>query len=120
MEGNTCSRDAQFTPLQIENCTLVLYQQDSMTGTVTRYELECGDVPRQIPGSNMFFASWTCMLSVFYVAFRWKAAQAIKFAQTSKQSAEHTSNLGAAEKALSEGDDDDDAGYDDDDDDDAI
>ena len=120
MEGNQCNRDDRFT-FQTENCTLVLYQQDE-AGTIVRYELECGDVPRQIPGSNVFFASWACMLSVVHVAFRWKAAQAIKFAQA-KQEREQRSMSGAGGGGGGDGDsggeDDDEAAgssdYDDDD-----
>ena len=113
MEGNRCARDERFT-MQNENCTIVLFQRET-DGTTVRYELECGDIPRQIPGSNVFFASWTCMLSVVYVAFRWKAAQAIKFAQAKEEREQRRINGVGADDDNDGGDYDED--YDDDDDD---
>lgn len=104
MEGNQCYRDQTFS-YQLENCTLVIYQQDS-AGTIVRYELECADVPRQIPGSNVFFASWFCMLSAIHVAFRWKAAQAIKFAQAKQE--QEQKRIEIDDSGSDYGDDDDD------------
>jgi hypothetical protein len=46
---------------------------------------QCQDVPEQIPGSNLYFACWLCMLSSMGIAFKWKAAQALKFAEAERQ-----------------------------------
>lgn len=35
-----------------------------------------------MPGSNLYFACWACMLSSVAIALRWKAAKALKFAQS--------------------------------------
>lgn len=37
---------------------------------------------RYMPGSNLYFASWACMLSLIAVALKWKAAKALKFAES--------------------------------------
>jgi len=38
---------------------------------------------RQIPGSNLYFASWFCLLASINIPLRWKTAQALQFAQAS-------------------------------------
>jgi hypothetical protein len=71
MTGNQCIRHpGNIVPIDI-NCTVV----------VDETVLSCRDVPEQIPGSNLYFACWLCMLSIVAVAFKWKAAQALRFAQ---------------------------------------
>eukprot|EP00980_Cylindrotheca_fusiformis_P030321 scaffold24653_cov157-Cylindrotheca_fusiformis.AAC.5 len=40
---------------------------------------------RGIPGSNMYFAAWICFFASLNVTFRWKAAQALQFAQTQRE-----------------------------------
>jgi len=35
-----------------------------------------------MPGSNLYFACWACMLSSVAIALKWKAAKALKFAQS--------------------------------------
>jgi hypothetical protein len=37
---------------------------------------------RYMPGSNLYFACWACMLSSVAIALKWKAAKALKFAQS--------------------------------------
>ena len=37
---------------------------------------------RYMPGSNLYFASWACMLSSVTIALKWKAATALNFAQS--------------------------------------
>ena len=78
-DGNVCY-DADTD----ENCTIVVWVEDT-SGAVTRLEVDCLDLPRQIPGSNLYFACWICMLSALNVGFRWKAAQAMKFAQAKEE-----------------------------------
>ncbi len=35
-----------------------------------------------MPGSNLYFACWACMLSSVAISLRWKAAKALKFVQS--------------------------------------
>jgi hypothetical protein len=40
-----------------------------------------------IPGSNLYVAVWICLLASLNLAFRWKAQQALQFAQAAQQKA---------------------------------
>lgn len=82
LNGSECTSSPFYLPNQ--NCTLVIHVEDS-SGAITQLEIPCGEVPRQIPGSNLYYACWSCMLSIVYVVMRWKAAQAIKFAQAREE-----------------------------------
>ena len=82
MEGSQCYRDP--TSIMGENCTIVFYLTDT-TGANSRFELDCERLPRQIPGSNLYFASWCCFLSALNLPLRWKAAQAMNFARASEE-----------------------------------
>lgn len=77
--------------------------------------MSCTDViDQQIPGSNLYLAVWVCFLASFNVTLRWKAAQAIQFAQAQNKKA---ANLREEEQNDSEnGDDDKEKDGDDDDD----
>ena len=68
------------------NCTVILFIQES-NGVTRKNEIECSMLPRQVPGSNLYYASWACMLSSIAIALQWKAAQALSFAeaQTERQ-----------------------------------
>merc|ERR1712161_155046 len=46
---------------------------------------EACHVRRLMPGSNLYFACWTCMLSAVAIAFKWKTAKAVNFAQAQAQ-----------------------------------
>ena len=85
--------------------------------TFLEYEhrMSCTDViDQQIPGSNLYLAVWVCFLASFNVTLRWKAAQAIQFAQAQNKKA---ANLREEEQNDSEnGDDDKEKDGDDDDD----
>ena len=82
MEGTQCKVDIDAGM----NCTVILFTEDS-NGVVRKNEVECGMLPRQVPGSNLYYASWACMLSSIAIALQWKAAQALSFAeaQTERQ-----------------------------------
>jgi hypothetical protein len=43
--------------------------------------IPCDEIPKQVPGSNLYYACWFCFLFSMAIAFKWKAAQALKFAQ---------------------------------------
>ena len=64
--------------------TIVVDLKDS-SGAITTVSIPCSEKKRQVPGSNLYFACWFCMLSMVYVVLRWKAAQAIKFAQAREE-----------------------------------
>lgn len=63
-----------------ENCTALLLVTEP-DGNVTRVVIETCNF---IPGSNIYLASWTCLVASIAVAAGWKAASAIKFAQGDK------------------------------------
>jgi hypothetical protein len=77
-------------------------------------EIPCGEIARQIPGSNLYFACWSCVLSIVYVAMRWKRAQAIKFAQA-REERKQKELEGIGDEIDGDDDDDDDGEYGEDD-----
>ncbi len=48
---------------------------------INQIQFGCNDLPRQVPGSNLYFATWTCFFASLNISFRWKAQQALQFAQ---------------------------------------
>jgi len=49
---------------------------------------ECSEiVDNQIPGSNLYLAAWICFFASFNITLRWKAAQALQFAQAQNRKA---------------------------------
>ena len=73
---------------------------------------------RYVPGSNLYFACWACMLSSVAVALKWKAAKALKFAQSQaerQQQQQERDNHQGGEYGGGSGGVDDDDDYDDDD-----
>mmetsp|Transcript_19050 Transcript_19050/g.52918 ORF Transcript_19050/g.52918 Transcript_19050/m.52918 type:complete len:218 (+) Transcript_19050:894-1547(+) len=54
--------------------------------------IDCDLFPRQIPGSNLYFAAWICFLASVNITFRWKAAQAIQFAHAQQKRAQDRVN----------------------------
>ena len=89
--------------------------------------VSCSDIiDEQIPGSNLYLAAWICFFASFNITLRWKAAQAIQFAQAQNMKAAEKmredeeddenddKNNGVGDNDV---DDDDDLGADDDDDD---
>jgi hypothetical protein len=74
---------------------------------------ECSDVvdpsslTQYIPGSNLYLAAWICLISSLNITFRWKAAQALQFAQAQNQRAMDTTRINDAEAGdLQDSDDD--------------
>jgi hypothetical protein len=86
----------------ISNCTVVVVTE--VNDTYTSDNQECIDLFRKdIPGSNLYFCVWGSLLAAVNITLRWKAAQALQFAQTAqRQGAEST-------EGKEEGEDDDDA-----------
>jgi len=90
-----------------ENCTVLVTSIDPDDETKMLEEVvDCDFFPRQIPGSNLYFAAWTCFLASVNVTFRWKAAQAIQFAQAQQKREQDRVNQLENDD---DGDDDDDA-----------
>ena len=50
-------------------------------GIIRNIEMNCNELKGEVPGSNLYYSCWSCMLSSIAVAFRWKASQALIFAQ---------------------------------------
>mmetsp|Transcript_12807 Transcript_12807/g.23943 ORF Transcript_12807/g.23943 Transcript_12807/m.23943 type:complete len:115 (-) Transcript_12807:134-478(-) len=75
LSGNQCFRNpSNIVPVDL-NCTIV----------VNSGLYSCSDLPEQIPGSNLYFSCWACMISSMAVAFKWKESTALKFAQTEEE-----------------------------------
>jgi hypothetical protein len=102
-DGNVCYEDP--TAGGDQNCTIIVWVEDT-SGARTRIEVDCLDLPRQVPGSNLYFACWSCMLSALNIAFRWKAAQAMKFAQAREEQEQRQVEDPGSEDSNDEDDDD--------------
>jgi hypothetical protein len=63
-----------------------------------------------VPGSNLYLATWICLGASLSITFRWKAAQALQFAQAQNQKAMSTTRLDGddaeADDDLDDNDDD--------------
>ena len=124
VSGTQCSRND--VSLGSENCTIVAYSRvgfdDNGTAIFEAVSIDCGDIPRQVPGSNLYFATWTCFFASLNISFRWKAQQALQFAQAQQEKQQrqlgtastNSSTKGSGEESGNGADEDDD---DDDDDD---
>lgn len=62
------------------NCTVVVYQNNNYTSFSCRQVLVA-----KVPGSNFYVFSWICLGSALNLCFRWKAQQALQFAQAAQQ-----------------------------------
>jgi hypothetical protein len=75
------------------NCVISYQVENQDTGTMEMVQLPCSQLlsPSQnetrggLPGSNLYFAAWICFFSSLNVTFRWKAAQALQFAQAQQE-----------------------------------
>jgi hypothetical protein len=76
------------------NCMISYQVENKDTGTMDLVQLPCSQLlssPGQnerrggLPGSNLYFAAWICFFSSLNVTFRWKAAQALQFAQAQQE-----------------------------------
>ena len=52
---------------------------------VVEETIACNALGRQVPGSNLYFAAWTAFAASLNITFRWKADQAMQFAQAHRQ-----------------------------------
>jgi hypothetical protein len=83
LSGTACHRDSALLRSS-ENCTLIMYEEND-EGEFELLRMSCDELPRQVPGSNLFLAVWTCFFSAVNVSFRWKAAQVLQFAQAQQE-----------------------------------
>lgn len=82
MAGSGCHPD--FDIYSVDNCTVVVIDQTDDGANVT-YSQPCDVLFAQdIPGSNIYFFSWFCLLASVNITLRWKAAQALQFAQAAQ------------------------------------
>lgn len=74
-------------------CSIVLYadanktnhNDDVFRSSATSVTIPCSAVVNQeIPGSNLYLASWICLAAALNVTLRWKAAQALQFAHAAQ------------------------------------
>eukprot|EP00544_Gedaniella_sp_CCMP2646_P006393 CAMPEP_0202485730 /NCGR_PEP_ID=MMETSP1361-20130828/4495_1 /ASSEMBLY_ACC=CAM_ASM_000849 /TAXON_ID=210615 /ORGANISM="Staurosira complex sp., Strain CCMP2646" /LENGTH=367 /DNA_ID=CAMNT_0049114701 /DNA_START=148 /DNA_END=1254 /DNA_ORIENTATION=+ len=81
MAGSGCHPD--FDIYSVDNCTVVV--QTQVNGTNVTYNESCDVLYAQdIPGSNLYFFSWFCLMASANITLRWKAAQALQFAQAAQ------------------------------------
>ena len=69
---------------------------------VSNYTVPCAELPRDIPGSNLYYGAWICLLSSIDISLKWKAAQALRFAsqsQTHAAAQETTTTTGVQQPA---------------------
>lgn len=103
LTGTQCGRDIREF-VEDPDCAIVIVDVDNdAEGFMIVDSLQCSELPRQIPGSNMYFAVWTAFAASINISFRWKAAQALQFAQAQAQQAKQA-QLGGAEGGSGEAD----------------
>ena len=109
LTGSQCGRDPRVG-LGSENCTIVIFDTSNDDGSIVQLRVPCSEFPRQVPGSNLYFSAWCCFFASLNVTFRWKAAQALQFAQAQQEKErrrlEGKENKEAGDYAESDDDDD--------------
>jgi len=90
MAGSGCHPD--FDIYAIDNCTVVV--TDEVDGQNVTESRGCDVLFAQdVPGSNLYFFTWFCLLASVNITLRWKAAQALQFAQAAQVRATGTTDL---------------------------
>jgi len=127
--GVGCNLEAIYTGSspgrkpKIDNCTIAVqvYNVTDATNSTNRTSdvKSCLDfLDYEIPGSNLYVFTWLSLASAFHVCFRWKAQQALMFAQARGQRAAAATAAGggsSTEPASQQGDSEEDFEDDDDD-----
>lgn len=103
MEGDECKSDLSIADAA-GNCKVVVFIKDS-EGILRNYEVQCNQLSEEIPGSNLYYSCWSCMLSSIAVAFKWKVSQALTFAQAQAERRQQTRRE-AGEAYIGEDDED--------------
>lgn len=95
----------------IDTCTITFITtsgDEEMVPCSTFADLRYSEV--YVPGSNLYLATWICLGASLNITFRWKAAQALQFAQAQNQKAMSTTRLDGdnaeADDDLEDNDDD--------------
>jgi hypothetical protein len=90
LAGSQCFRDPRLGS-QNENCTIITYGENE-DGITEQSSMLCSElqIPRPVPGSNLYFSAWACFFASLNVTFRWKAAQALQFAQAQQEEEERS------------------------------
>jgi hypothetical protein len=83
--GSGCKLD-DWNLGDVINCTVIV-RRNNTNGTYTEESIPCSKVIRadSVPGSNLYFCVWGALLAAVNIALRWKAAQALQFAQTAQR-----------------------------------
>eukprot|EP00536_Pseudo-nitzschia_multiseries_P015009 jgi/Psemu1/246524/estExt_Genewise1.C_8040005 len=93
MEGDECKSELSTGISDSEsNCTVILFLEDS-EGAISKHVAYCTELPEDVPGSNLYYACWSCMLSSIAIAFKWKASQALRFAQAQAERQQQNGNV---------------------------
>jgi hypothetical protein len=86
--GNQCYMTVDTEDIQ--NCTVLAFD----TASNETIRMSCQALARSltsevrvVPGSNLYVFSWLALTSSIHIAFRWKAQQAIQFAQAQHKEA---------------------------------
>mmetsp|Transcript_38908 Transcript_38908/g.43403 ORF Transcript_38908/g.43403 Transcript_38908/m.43403 type:complete len:379 (-) Transcript_38908:69-1205(-) len=98
MDGNECKRREVYydydgvnnndDTITLSNCTVTVYYfatnaTNQGQQIISNLTLPCQELPRDTPGSNLYYGVWICFLSSIDIALKWKAAQALQFASQS-------------------------------------
>jgi hypothetical protein len=68
----------------VANCTVTVEKVINDTYSFVEYK-QCLELFRQeVPGSNLYFSLWGALLAAVNISLRWKAAQALQFAQAAQ------------------------------------
>lgn len=87
MDGKECKNDFHVDTSQgpLSNCHIIVYYVDSAMNGTHSYSIPCMDLPRDTPGSNLYYAVWICFLSSLNIALNWKRAQALQLASQAQE-----------------------------------
>jgi len=74
--------------ITLSDCTVTVYYYATNATNqgeqiISNFTLPCHELPRDTPGSNLYYSVWICFLSSIDIALKWKAAQALQFASQS-------------------------------------
>jgi hypothetical protein len=85
LSGSQCgARNLDEVFSVINNCSIHYTELDE-DGEYVNSTIACTELPRQVPGSNLYFATWACFAASFNITLRWKAAQALNLAQAQEE-----------------------------------
>jgi hypothetical protein len=90
VEGDECTNNISVADTE-ENCVVILSIEDS-GGVIREFQVKCNQFSGEIPGSNLYYSCWSCMLSSIAVAFKWKTSKALRFAQAQAERQRRSEN----------------------------